>query len=134
MAARVPIAHTCKAPRVFGAPCGHRLENQQRACPAHTDADPTRQCVAELPRAGGRVRCKAWPVHDLPHCRDHDPVTVALRREELQSARARIAAVRQAVAAAPALIQGKILDLLVAERQVDVAAVEAVARRYHVMG
>ncbi len=50
------------------------------------------------------------------------------------SRRARIAKVRQAVAAAPMLIQGKMLELLVAERPVDVGAVEAVARRYHVIG
>jgi hypothetical protein len=70
----------------------------------------------------------------LPYCAAHDPVAAALRHEEQQSARARIAKVRRAVAAAPVLIQGKMLELLVAERQVDVGAVEAVARRYHVLG
>jgi hypothetical protein len=134
MAARLPVYRTCKAPKVFGSPCGHRLEGTEQICEAHQGTDPLRQCVAEVPRQGGRVRCHAWPVRDLPHCRDHDPVTATLRHEEQQSARARIAAVRRAVARAPAHVQGKILDLLVAERRVEVSAVEAAVRAYRVIG
>jgi hypothetical protein len=132
MASRQPN-RTCPAPKPFGKACGHRLDSPARYCEAHADGDPLRQCAQELPRQGGRVRCAAWPVRGLPYCRDHDPVTVALRREEQQSARLRIARVREALARAPVLIQDKMLDLLVAERQVDVGAVEAVARRYHVL-
>jgi hypothetical protein len=134
MAARLAEYRVCKAPKVFGSPCGHRLEGTAQTCEAHREADPSRQCETELTRGGGRVRCAAWPMPGLPFCPSHDPVAAALRHEEQQSARARIAKVRQAVAAAPVLIQGKMLDLLVAERQVDVGAVEAVARRYHVLG
>lgn len=133
MATRLPIFQSCPAPKPFGSPCGHRLEGTALTCEAHRDADPTRQCAAVLGKNGTSRRCAAWPMPGLPFCAPHDPVTVALRREEQQSARARIAAVRQAVAAAPMLIQGKMLDLLVAERQVDVGAVERVARRYQVL-
>ncbi|MDO8475028.1 MAG: hypothetical protein Q7W02_02330 [Candidatus Rokubacteria bacterium] len=134
MATRHPVHRTCPAPKPFGSPCNHRLEGAEIRCHAHQDADPTRQCAAVLGRNGTSRRCAAWPMPGLPFCAAHDPVTIALRREEAQSARARIAAVRQAVAAAPVLIQGKMLDLLVVERQVDVGAVEAVARRYQVLG
>jgi hypothetical protein len=61
-------------------------------------------------------------------------VAVALRHEEQQSARVRIARVREAIARAPVLIQDRVFDLLIAERRVDVAAVEAVARAYLVLG
>jgi hypothetical protein len=61
-------------------------------------------------------------------------VTVALRREELQSARVRITRVREAIAAAPALVRDRVLDLLVAEHRIDVAAVEATLRSYRVLG
>ena len=134
MAARLREYRVCKAPKVFGSSCGRRLEGAAQTCEAHRDTDPASRCAEELPRHGGRVRCAAWPVRGLPYCRDHDPVSVTLRREEQQSARLRIARVREALARAPVLIQGKMLDLLVAERQVDVGAVEAVARRYHVIG
>jgi len=134
MAARLPVYRTCKAPRVFGSPCGHLLEGTAQTCEAHQGTDPSRQCVAEVPRQGVRVRCHAWPVRDLPHCRDHDPVTVAVRREEQQSARARIAKVRQAVAAASPLVRARVLDLLVVERRVDLGAVEAAVRRYQMLG
>jgi hypothetical protein len=133
MAARLPVYRICKAPKPFGSPCGHRIESPAQTCEAHREADPTRQCAAELPRAGGKVRCAAWPMRGLPYCAPHDPVQVELRREELRSARVRIARVREAVAAAPRLVRDRIFDLLIAEGRVDVAAVEAVAKAYRVL-
>ena len=134
MAAHLPVYRTCKAPKVFGAPCGHRLEGTAQTCEAHRDADSARQCAAVLGKNGTSRRCAAWPMPDLPFCSAHDPVTVTLRHEEQQSARVRIAKVRQAVAAASPLVRERVLDLLVAERRVDVGAVEAVARRYQMLG
>jgi len=134
MAPRPPVLPTCKAPKPFGRPCGHRLEGTAQTCETHRDADPARQCAAVLGSNGTARRCRAWPQPGLPFCPAHDPVAVALRHEEARSARVRIAAVRKAVAAAPVLVQGKILDLLVAERRVDIGAVEAVARAYRLLG
>jgi hypothetical protein len=133
MAARLPVYKFCKAPKVFGGPCEHRFEGTAQTCEAHREADPLRQCATELTRGGGRVRCAAWPMPGLPHCTAHDPVAAVLRHEEQQSARVRIAAVRKAVAKAPAHVQGKILDYLVAQRQVEVRAVEAAVRAYWVI-
>jgi hypothetical protein len=61
-------------------------------------------------------------------------VAVTLRREELRSARVRITRVREAIAAAPVLIRDRVLDLLVAVRRIDVAAVESMLRSYHLLG
>ena len=118
MAARLPVYRTCKAPKPFGSPCGHRLEGTAQTCDAHRDVDPLRQCATELPRAGGRVTCAAWPMAGLPFCSAHDPVAVALRREEQQAAH----------------IQGRILDYLVTERRVELSAVERAVRAYWVLG
>jgi len=134
MAARLPVPRTCPAPKVFGGPCRHILEGPEIRCPAHHGADATRQCAAVLGKNGTSRRCAAWPMPGLPFCASHDPVTVTLRREEQQSARARIAKVRQAVAAASPLVRERVLDLLVAEHQVDVGAVEAAVRAYRVIG
>ena len=135
MAARLPVPRTCcPAPKPFGSPCRHRLEGPESRCRAHQEADPTRQCAAVLGKNGTSRRCAAWPLPGLPFCAAHDPVTVTLRHEEQQSARARIAKVRQAIAAASPLVRERVLDLLVAERRVDVGAVEAVARRYQMLG
>ena len=134
MAARLPVSRTCPAPKVFGGPCRHILEGAAQTCEAHRDADSARQCAAVLGKNGTSRRCAAWPMPGLPFCAAHDPVTVALRREEQQSARVRIAAVRRAVAAASPLVRERVLDLLVAERRVDVGAVEAAVRAYRVIG
>jgi hypothetical protein len=134
MAARLPVPRTCPAPKVFGSPCRHILEGAARVCEAHRNADPAGQCSAVLGKNGTSRRCAAWPMPGLPFCAAHDPVAVELRREELASARARIAKVRQAVAAASPLIRERVLDLLVVEHQVDVGAVEAVARAYRLIG
>ena len=134
MAARLPVPRTCPAPKPFGSPCHHRLEGPESRCPAHQGADATRQCAAVLGKNGTSRRCAAWPLRDLPFCASHDPVTVTLRHEEQQSARVRIAAVRRAVAAASPLVRARVLDLLVAERRVDVGAVEAAVRAYRVLG
>jgi len=76
-----------------------------------------------------RVRCAAWPMPGLPFCVSHDPVAAALRRDEQQTARVRMAAVRWAISRAPAHVQARILDFLVAERRVELVAVEAAGRR-----
>jgi hypothetical protein len=122
MAIRQPVYGTCKAPKVFGSPCGHRLEGAAQSC------------EAELPRGGVRVRCAAWPMPGLPFCVSHDPVAAALRRDEQQTTRVRVAAVRWAISRTPAHVQARILDFLVAERRVELGAVEAAVRAYPVIG
>ena len=133
-AALAPM-RTCPAPKPFGRPCGHRLEEGSEVCRAHEGTERGRQCEAEpFVRHGARVRCASWPLSDLPFCGAHDPVTITLRREEQQSVRARVTRVREAIATAPVLIRERVLDLLVAERRVDVAAVEATLRSYRLLG
>jgi hypothetical protein len=68
-----------------------------------------------------------------PAARDR-PVAAALRHEEQQSAKARVAVVRKAVSRAPAHVQSRILDYLVAQRQVELSAVERAMRAYWVLG
>lgn len=133
MAVHLPVYRTCKAPKVFGSPCGHCLEGAAQACEAHREADPLRECAAEVTRHGRRVRCAAWPMPGLPYCAAHDPVTAQLRREELASARVRVARVREAIARSPVLVRDRVLELLVVEHRVEVTAVEAVLRQYHVL-
>jgi hypothetical protein len=134
MAARLAVYRTCKAPKPFGSPCGTRLEGTAQTCAAHREVDPQRQCAAELPRGGVQIRCAAWPMPSLPYCAAHDPVAAALRHEEQQSAKARVAVVRKAVSRAPAHVQSRILDYLVAQRQVELSAVERAVRAYWVLG
>jgi hypothetical protein len=39
MAARLRVYRTCKAPKIFGSLCGHRLEGTAQSCEAHGEAD-----------------------------------------------------------------------------------------------
>jgi len=39
MAARLRVYRTFKALKVFGSPCGHRLEGTAQSCEAHREAD-----------------------------------------------------------------------------------------------
>ena len=129
-----PAVRRCPAPRPSGADCGRPLEAPHTICDEHRAADRHRQCEAALGKNGTARRCQAWPEAALPYCGHHDPTAQELRRQERHAARARIAAVRKTVNAAGPLVRAKMLDLLVAEGHVTVAAVEDVVRRYRVLG
>jgi hypothetical protein len=128
------IARTCPAPKPSGARCNRLLEAPHTLCDAHRGADRHRQCAAPLGTNGTTTQCQAWPEPGLPYCDAHDPTARELRRQERLSARARIAAVQKAVNGAPPLVRVKLLELLVAEGHVTVAAVDDVLRRYLVIG
>lgn len=120
----------CPAPAPMGGPCHGQLEGPATRCAEHQDADSARQCEA---LAQGKVRCKAWPRAGLPFCQVHDPAAIEQRRLEKQCAMTQLAAVRKALGAASPQLRTQALELLVLERAVTVAAVEAVLTRYHAL-
>jgi hypothetical protein len=124
----------CQAPRPNGSPCGRPLEGARTYCDEHARADRQRTCEATLGANGSARRCQAWPEANLPYCPQHDPLARELRRQEAQSARARIKQVEKLVDNAPLYARARCLALLVAEGVVSPQAVERVLRAYAVLG
>ena len=124
----------CQAPRPNGSPCGRPLDDASKYCPEHAQADRSRSCEATMGVNGSSRRCQAWAQAHLPFCTHHDPLARELRRQEAQSAKARIKAVERLVDNAPPYARTRILALLVAEGHVSPAIVEKTLAAYRVLG
>ena len=129
--ATVPFG-TCPAMKILTpTPCGSALLPGTAVCPRHEGTDSERRCQGDARGArGDRVGCWAWPLAGLPYCRAHDPQRKELRRQARTARDAQVARVRASVSTASAEVLGRVLDLLVAERKVRAADVEAAFEKY----
>ena len=118
---------TCPARKILTpTPCGAALLPGGAVCPRHVGTDSARRCQGDARGArGDRVGCWAWPLAGLPYCRAHDPQRKELRRQARAAGDAQVARVRANVSTASAEVLGRVLELLVVERKVRPADVEA---------
>ena len=129
--ATAPVG-TCPAMKILTpTPCGSALLPGTAVCPRHEGTDSERRCQGDARGArGDRVGCWAWPLAGLPYCRAHDPQRKELRRQARTARDAQVARVRASVSTASAEVLGRVLALLVAERKVRAADVEAAFEKY----
>ena len=125
----------CPAMKILTpTPCGFTLLPGRAVCPRHDGTDSERRCQGDARGArGDRVGCWAWPLAGLPYCRAHDPQRKELRRQARAAGDAQVARVRASVSTASAEVLGRVLELLVLERKVRAADVEAAFGKYRML-
>ena len=126
---------TCPALKILTpTPCGAALLPGRAVCPRHEGTDSDRRCQGDARGArGDRIGCWAWPLAGLPYCRAHDPQRKELRRQARAAGDAQVARVRANVSTASAEVLAHVLELLVIERKVKAADVEAAFGKYRML-
>jgi hypothetical protein len=126
---------TCPAMKILTpTPCGSALLPGRAVCPRHEGTDSARRCQGDARGArGDRVGCWAWPLAGLPYCWGHDPQRKELRRQARAARDAQVARVRASVSTASAGVVRRVLELLVVQRKVRAADVEAAFEKYRML-